>query len=72
MLKNAIEKVLEAEMEVHLNESELSLGNERNGKGKKTIKSGFGTFAIETPQDRQSNFEPEQVKKRQKNKCVIL
>ena len=65
MLKNVIEKALEAEMECHLDESERSGGNKRNGRGKKTIKSGFGTFDIDTPQDRQSNFEPELVKKRQ-------
>ena len=65
MLKNVIEKALEAEMEGHLDESERGIGNKRNGKGKKTIKSGFGTFDIETPQDRQSSFEPELVKKRQ-------
>lgn len=65
MLKNFIEKALESEMEVHLDEQERSKGNKRNGKGRKTIKSGFGTFDIETPQDRQSSFEPELVKKRQ-------
>ena len=65
MLKNVIEKALEAEMEGHLDESERAIGNKRNGKGKKTIKSGFGTFDIDTPQDRQSSFEPELVKKRQ-------
>lgn len=65
MLKNFIEKALESEMEGHLDGQERSKGNKRNGKGKKTIKSGFGTFDIETPQDRHSNFEPELVKKRQ-------
>lgn len=65
MLKNFIEKALESEMEVHLDEQERSKGNKRNGKGRKTIKSGFGSFDIETPQDRQSSFEPELVKKRQ-------
>ncbi len=65
MLKNVIEKALEAEMAGHLDEKERSGGNKRNGRGKKTVKSGFGTFDIDTPQDRQSNFEPELVKKRQ-------
>lgn len=65
MLKNFIEKALESEMECHLDEQERSKGNKRNGKGRKTIKSGFGSFDIETPQDRQSSFEPELVKKRQ-------
>lgn len=66
MLKNVIEKALEAEMESHLDQQQRDKGNKRNGKGKKTIKSGFGTFDIETPQDRQSSFEPELVKKRQR------
>ena len=64
MLKNFIEKALEAEMEGHLDESQRSNGNKRNGRGKKRVKSGFGTFEIDTPQDRQSSFEPELVKKR--------
>lgn len=65
MLKNFIEKALEAEMDGHLSDTERSNGNKRNGKGKKTIKSGVGTFDIETPTDRSSSFEPALVKKRQ-------
>lgn len=65
MLKNVIEKALSAEMEVHLDETQREQGNKLNGKGKKTIKSSFGSFDIETPQDRHSSFEPEIVKKRQ-------
>lgn len=65
MLKNFIEKALEAEMNGHLDSRERSKGNKRNGKGKKTLKSSFGTFDIDTPQDRHSSFEPELVKKRQ-------
>ncbi|SMO58845.1 Transposase (or an inactivated derivative) [Saccharicrinis carchari] len=65
LLKNFIEKALEAEMEAHLDEHQRVSGNKRNGKGKKTIKSSAGSFDIETPQDRHSSFEPELVKKRQ-------
>lgn len=65
MLKSFIEKALDAEMEEHLDDVQRSKGNKRNGKGKKTIKSGFGSFDIETPEDRHSNFQPELVKKRQ-------
>ncbi|MEC3965512.1 transposase [Flagellimonas halotolerans] len=65
MLKNVIEKALSAEMDSHLDSDELAKGNKRNGKGKKKLKSGFGSFDIETPQDFQSSFEPELVKKRQ-------
>ena len=65
LLKNVIAKALEAEMEGHLDESARSQCNERNGKGKKTLKSAFGTFEIDTPQDCESSFESELVKKRQ-------
>ncbi len=65
MLKSFIEKALEAEMESHLFLSDSSDKNKRNGKGKKTIKSGLGTFEIQTPTDRNSSFEPEIIKKRQ-------
>ncbi len=63
MLKSFIEKALEVEMSSHLEDG--SKRNKRNGKGKKTIKSGLGTFDIETPTDRNSSFEPEIIKKRQ-------
>ena len=65
LLKGFIEKALESEMEDHLDKPERIRGNKRNGKGKKTIKSTAGSFEIETPQDRHSNFEPELIKKRQ-------
>ena len=65
MLKQFIEAALESEMEEHLNTKERLLGNKRNGKGTKTIKSGTGTFEIETPQDRQSSFEPQIIRKRE-------
>ncbi len=63
MLKGFLEKALEAEMSVHLEENPGI--NKRNGKGKKTVKSGLGTFEIETPTDRNSSFQPEIIKKRQ-------
>lgn len=65
MLKGFIEKALEAEMENHLFQRDPGEKNKRNGKGKKTLKSGLGTFEIQTPTDRNSSFEPEIIKKRQ-------
>ena len=65
MLKQFLESALEAEMSEHLDEQKREVGNKRNGKGKKTIKSSTGTFDIETPQDRQSSFDPQIVKKRE-------
>jgi len=46
--KNFIEKALEAEMDGHLDESERSKGNKSNGRGKKLLKTGIGTFDIQT------------------------
>jgi len=65
MLQSFIEAALEAEMDEHLDTDERSKGNKRNGKGRKTIKSSAGSFEIETPQDRQSSFDPQLIKKRE-------
>ena len=61
MLKNVIEKALEAEMEGHLDESQRTNGSKRNGRPSRAATA----LDIDTPQDRQSSFEPELVKKRQ-------
>lgn len=65
LLQSFLEKALEAEMEAHLDEDERKQGNKRNGKGKKTVKSSSGELTISTPQDRQSSFEPEIIRKRE-------
>lgn len=65
LLKEFLETALEAEMESHLNEEERHLGNKRNGKGQKTLKTSSGAITIDTPQDRQSTFTPGIVKKRE-------
>ena len=65
LLKDFIEAALESEMEGHLDESERSFGNKRNGKKSKTIKSSAGALEINTPQDRSSSFDPQLIKKRQ-------
>jgi putative transposase len=65
LLKQFLESALEGEMDEHLDESERVKGNRRNGTSKKTIKSSDGSFELETPRDRESNFEPDIVKKRE-------
>lgn len=65
MLKNVLDKALQAEMENHLNESERSSSNKRNGVRTKTVKSSYGNIEVNTPQDRNSSFQPEIIKKRQ-------
>ena len=41
--------------------------NYRNGTKKKKVRSNYGEFELDVPQDRDSSFEPRIVKKRQKD-----
>jgi len=66
LIKQFIESALEGEMASHLNEKQKSLGNKRNGKGEKVLKTCSGSVLISTPQDRLSSFEPMIVKKRER------
>lgn len=65
LLKEFLESALEAEANEHLDEQERSIGNRRNGTGKKLLKTAEGSFELETPRDRSGTFEPEIVKKRE-------
>jgi putative transposase len=68
--KRLIEAALEAEMNDHLGYEKYApegnnTGNSRNGSSSKTIIDGDGQFEIEVPRDRNSEFEPQIVRKRQ-------
>lgn len=70
LLGGTIKSMMEAEMDEHLgyeryerNES----SNYRNGTKPKKIRSTYGEFDIDVPQDREGTFEPQIVKKRQKD-----
>lgn len=65
LLKQFLELALESEMNSHLDDIERGKGNKRNGRGTKTLKTLDGEIIIETPQDRQSSFTPQIVKKRE-------
>jgi transposase-like protein len=66
LIKQILEASLDGEMESHLSEcKDLGISNRRNGKLKKIVKTGTGSFELETPRDREGSFEPEIVKKRQ-------
>lgn len=65
LIQQFVESALEAEMSNHLSEGAKSSGNKRNGKGTKTLKTSSGSVKISTPQDRNSSFEPQIVKKRE-------
>ena len=66
LLQRVINRSLEAEMDVHLEEVKATgTATRRNGKLPKVVKGTFGELEIETPRDRQGSFEPRLVKKRQ-------
>lgn len=70
LLGGTIKEMLEAEMDNHLGyeKSERSNSeNYRNGYKEKTVNTSYGSMSIEVPQDRKSTFEPQIVKKRQKD-----
>lgn len=66
LIKKILEAALEGEMDSHLSDCrEQGLPNRRNGKQTKTVKSGVGSFELDTPRDRESSYEPEIIRKRQ-------
>ncbi|MEE1039017.1 MAG: IS256 family transposase [Eubacterium sp.] len=70
LLGGTIKSMMEVEMEEHLgyeNYQRHDSDNYRNGTKSKTVRSNFGEFEIDVPQDRNSTFEPKVVQKRQKD-----
>ena len=70
LFAGTIEQMLEAEMDAHLGYEKNSVKgnnseNSRNGYGKKTISSDYGECEIAIPRDRNSEFEPKVIEKRQ-------
>ena len=66
------EAMLQGEMNNHLgyesnNKDYKDTDNRRNGYGKKTLKSTKGEIEIEVPRDREATFEPQIVKKGQRD-----
>lgn len=71
LTKKLAERALEAEMEQHLGYAKhdaagKNSGNSRNGKSRKTVRSIHGDIEIETPRDRNGSFEPQLIKKGEK------
>ena len=73
LLGGTIKEMMEAEMDNHLGYSKSQradrseIDDYRNGTKSKQVNSSFGSMTIEVPQDRNSTFEPQIVKKRQKD-----
>ena len=67
LLQQMVDKMLDGEMDAFMSE-ERTTGktNKRNGKTPKQVISSSGPLYINTPRDRNGNFEPELVSKRQR------
>ena len=68
LTKRLMERLLEAEMSNHLGYMKRAIegnntGNSRNGKTKKTVKTGNGAIEINIPRDRESDFTPVLIEK---------
>ena len=57
LIKQLTEAALSAEIDSYLEQNPI--GKRRNGYSKKTIKSAVGSFELETPRDRNGEFESE-------------
>ena len=70
LLGGTIKEMMEAEMTEHLGcpkSARSSSGNARNGYKQKQVNSSYGSMAISVPQDRNATFEPQVVRKREKD-----
>lgn len=70
LLGGTIKSMMEAEMDEHLGYESYERSdndNYRNGTKKKRVRSNYGEFEIDVPQDRKSSYEPKVIKKRQKD-----
>ena len=70
LLSGTIQDMLETEMDNHLGYDRYERSGEpnyRNGTKPKTVRSKYGEFEVNVPQDRQSSFEPQVLPKRQKD-----
>jgi putative transposase len=80
MMKTALERMLNTEMDVHLGRRrptevantpapdpiDSASKNRRNGHSKKTVAGDMGEFTLKTPRDRSGTFEPQLIAKGQR------
>ena len=70
LLGGTIKSMMEAEMDEHLGYEayeRCEKDNYRNGTKRKSVRSRYGEFELDVPQDRNSSFETQVVKKRKKD-----
>lgn len=82
LMKSALERMLDTEMDVHLGrktiaalpggdsnsvgDDQAAAANRRNGHSKKTVRGEMGELALDTPRDRNGTFEPQLIAKHQR------
>lgn len=72
MYADTLQEMLEAELDTELGypkngRGAEASGNRRNGHTKKNVRSEYGELELEVPRDREGEFEPTVVKKRQRD-----
>ena len=78
LLSGTLKEMMETEMDDHLGYEKYERSDEknyRNGTKSKRVRSKYGEFEVDVPQDRNSSFDPKVLPKRQKDietgeKCV--
>ena len=74
LLGGTIQEMMEAELDEHLGYDEYERSDNpdyRNGVKRKKLRSSYGEIPIDVPQDRDGDFEPQIVQKRQKDISAI-
>jgi putative transposase len=80
LMKSALERMLDTEMDVHLGRKAvaalppaqdaslvpLAPANRRNGHSQKTVRGELGEITLDTPRDRNGTFEPQLIAKHQR------
>ena len=81
MMKSALERMLDTEMDVHLGRRSVGRWrltanlpapakqrspNRRNGRSRKTVQGDLGELTLSTPRDRNGTFEPQLIGKHQR------
>ena len=74
LLSGTLKEMLEVEMDDHLGYGRYERSDEpnyRNGTKPKRVRSKYGEFEVDMPQDRQSSLEPQVLPKRKKDISAI-
>ena len=74
LLSGTLKEMMETEMDDHLGYEKYERSDEknyRNGTKSKRVRSKYGEFEVDVPQDRNSSFDPKVLPKRQKDMSAI-